>query len=110
MLDYISKEQVEICTSGEEKTNEFYLPHHVVKKENEGRPNGGLFLTAPPIKSRAIFGDWPEFTSGDLSDTAAILIVSGGNHRRYLAGILTVESLQKGQRPDEVLLVPHHQG
>ena len=36
MLDYIRKEQVEIVTSGEETTNEFYLPHHAVKKEKRG--------------------------------------------------------------------------
>jgi len=36
MLDYIRKEQVEIATSGEETADEFYLPHHAVKKEKRG--------------------------------------------------------------------------
>jgi len=36
MLDYIRKEQVEIATSGEEIADEFYLPHHAVKKEKRG--------------------------------------------------------------------------
>jgi len=33
MLDYKRKEQVEIATSGEETADEFYLPHHALKKE-----------------------------------------------------------------------------
>jgi hypothetical protein len=36
MLDYIRKEQVEIATCGEEQADEFYLPHHAVKKERRG--------------------------------------------------------------------------
>jgi len=36
MLDYIRKEQVEIATSGEETTDEFYLPHHALKREKRG--------------------------------------------------------------------------
>jgi hypothetical protein len=36
MLDYIKKEQVEIAPSEEGKADEFYLPHHAVKKEKRG--------------------------------------------------------------------------
>jgi hypothetical protein len=51
MLDYVKKEQVEIAPSEEGTADEFYLPHHAVKREKrEGKPNGGLFLTAPLTK------------------------------------------------------------
>jgi len=36
MLDSIRKKQVEIATSREEIADEFYLPHHAVKKEKRG--------------------------------------------------------------------------
>ena len=36
MFDYIRKEKVEIATPGEEIADEFYLPHHAVKKEKRG--------------------------------------------------------------------------
>jgi len=36
MLDYIRKGQVEIVPSGEGNLDEFYLPHHAVKKEKRG--------------------------------------------------------------------------
>jgi hypothetical protein len=36
MLDYIKKEQVEIAPPAEGTAEEFYLPHHAVKKEKRG--------------------------------------------------------------------------
>jgi len=36
MLDYIKKEQVEIAPYEEGREDEFYLPHHAVKKEKRG--------------------------------------------------------------------------
>jgi hypothetical protein len=51
MLDYIKKEQVEIAPSEEGTADEFYRPHHAVKKENGVKPNGGLFLMDPLMKN-----------------------------------------------------------
>jgi len=51
ILDYIRKGQVEIAPSGEGNLDEFYLPHHAVKKEKEGKQDGGLFSMDPPIKT-----------------------------------------------------------
>jgi len=50
MLDYIRQEPVQIATFGEETADEVYLFHRAVKKEKRGKPNGGLFLTAPLMK------------------------------------------------------------
>jgi hypothetical protein len=54
MLDYIRKGQVEIVPSGEGNLDEFYLPHHAVKKEKDGKPDGGLFSMDPPIKTKQV--------------------------------------------------------
>jgi hypothetical protein len=35
-LDYIKKKQVKISLSEEGTVDEFYLPHHAVKKEKRG--------------------------------------------------------------------------
>jgi hypothetical protein len=113
MVDYIRKEQVEIATSGEEAQDKFYLPHHAVKKEKRGETKWKIVFDgsshadhAPSLNDAR---DGPELTSGDLSDIAAIRIVSGWNYRRYWAGIPTIESQPKGQRPNKVPLVPHRQ-
>jgi len=43
MLEYIKKEQVEIAPSEEGIIDEFYLPHHAVKKEKtRGNQMGDL--------------------------------------------------------------------
>jgi len=111
MLDYIRKEKVEIATPGEEIADEIYLPHHAVKKEKRGVAKWRIVLGgssredhAPSVNDALL-----EFTSGDFSDSAAIPTASRGNHRRYWAGILTIDPPRKGQRPDEVLLVSHYQ-
>jgi hypothetical protein len=51
ILDYIRKEQVEIAPSEKGIGDEFYLPHHAVKKVKRGETKWRILLTDPLMKT-----------------------------------------------------------
>jgi len=114
MLDYIKEEQVEIVPFEEGTVDEFCLPHHVVKKEKRGETKWRIVFDGSSHEDHALpLNDALEIGPNLLPDILATLLrfrLPSGNHWRYWAGILAVESQSKGQGLDEVLLVSRHQG
>jgi len=51
MLDHIKKKQVETALSEEGTVDEFYLPHHAVRKEKQGKTKCMIVSTDPLVKT-----------------------------------------------------------